>query len=85
VIAKDFPKNRDAPIEVRFLDEAVRPELRQQLVLLDQVAAVRDEHAKEVEDLRGEGDRLAVAQQEVLGWVQDKGTRTRSAGVIRGS
>ena len=65
-----LPEHRYRPIEVRFLDEGVAPDLLQQTVFFDQVSGAFHQDAQEIEDLRSQRNRLAATSQTVLVEVQ---------------
>ena len=75
-LAKGFPEDRNAAAERTLLDETVGPDLGEQTVLLDEMSRVLDQHAKDLEDLRGEHDGLTVLQQQVLRRIQAGTGRT---------
>ena len=58
--AEDAPQHRDRLVEVVLLDDEIRPDRRDQRVLVERLTRVLDEMEQRIENLRLQRDRLAV-------------------------
>jgi hypothetical protein len=70
VVVQRLPEHGDRAVQGAFLDEAVRPHLFQEVVLLDQMPTVFDEDPQQGEDLGRERHRAAIAQQPMVPCLQ---------------
>ena len=73
-LPEGLPQHRNTAVEIAFVDKRVWPELLQQMAFFNQVSRVFNEDAQELEDLRRERHRTAIAKQPVLRQIQTKVT-----------
>ena len=65
-VAERFAQLEDVLAQVGFLDERVRPDLLQQLLLGDHFPPAAHQHQQRLKGLRSHRNGLAVAQQDLL-------------------
>ena len=75
VIAERLANRRDMPCEVVFLDEGIRPDELDELVLLDDPIPPANQVDQDFKGLRGKSDECAVAIEDASDRVGDKRTK----------
>jgi hypothetical protein len=70
--AEHLPQGVNVLSQVAFFDGGVRPHRPHQLTFVDDVTVALDEHFQNGQRLGGEGDRRAIAQQDLLVHVQSE-------------
>src|SRR5688572_28506852 len=70
VVAKRLAEGRDVYREDTFLDEGLRPDVREEFVLRDQMTRVPHQRDEDVKGFRRESDDSGAAQQLALGYVE---------------
>src|SRR5260370_29755270 len=79
VIFQSFSEHRDVLRQVTFLNKRVRPDLAHQPVLLDHPAVVLNQQKQEIEQLRGQSNKLAFSQQNPLHRIHSERSKLETA------
>ena len=70
-------KYEDLLAQVRLLDERVRPERAEQLLLRQHALATLDQEQEHVKGLGGQILGTTFAEQDALRWIQHKGAKLK--------
>jgi len=71
-------------LQVVLLHDHAGPDLREQVILRDQLPGTLDEQDQQVESARSQGHRLAVIEQTALGGLQLEATEPTGSLLRRG-